>query len=91
MHQMAKTPTVKAPAERFTGDVWVDGITTATPPTRLTAALVRFAPCARTAWRRHALGEWHWHGTGPRPLHEPPRPVRVQQRSGHPGAPSRRR
>jgi hypothetical protein len=41
MRQLMKTPTVKAPAERFTGDVWVDGIATATPPAGLTAAVVR--------------------------------------------------
>jgi quercetin dioxygenase-like cupin family protein len=57
VHQLAQPPSVKAPAERFTGDAWVDGITTASPPSRLTAALVRFAPGARTAWHRHAVGQ----------------------------------
>ncbi|MFE5512264.1 cupin domain-containing protein [Streptomyces sp. NPDC056529] len=57
MEQLATPPTAKAPAERFTGDVWVDGIITALPPARLTAATVRFSPCARTAWHRHALGQ----------------------------------
>jgi quercetin dioxygenase-like cupin family protein len=57
MELLAKTPTVKAPAERFTGDVWVDMLAIGEAPSRLTAAAVHFAPCARTAWHRHALGQ----------------------------------
>lgn len=43
-------PTVKNPPEQFAGDVWVDPI--ASPhdgDQRMTVALVRFAPGARTA------------------------------------------
>lgn len=49
--------TAKAPAGRFTGDVWVDGITTGAGPGTATLATVRFAPCARTAWHCHANGQ----------------------------------
>ena len=51
-------PTSKGPADRFTGDVWVDPITAPRPATsRLSAGIVRFAPGARTAWHVHALGQ----------------------------------
>ncbi len=53
-----KAASAKAPAEQFTGDVWVDRI--AAPKEdgqRATASLVRFSPCARTAWHSHMLGQ----------------------------------
>ncbi|MEH0108874.1 cupin domain-containing protein [Tersicoccus sp. MR15.9] len=53
------TPTVKNPPEQFAGDVWVDPI--AAPhegDQRMTVALVRFAPGARTAWHSHARGQY---------------------------------
>jgi quercetin dioxygenase-like cupin family protein len=50
-------PTAKAVAERFTGDVWVDGITDGAGPGTATLAAVRFSPGARTAWHRHANGQ----------------------------------
>jgi quercetin dioxygenase-like cupin family protein len=49
---------VKNPPTQFTGDVWLDPI--ASPRTagqRMLVARVRFAPGARTAWHRHALGQ----------------------------------
>jgi quercetin dioxygenase-like cupin family protein len=52
-------PTIKNPPERFIGDVWVDAI--AAPhegDQRMTVALVRFAPGARTAWHSHARGQY---------------------------------
>jgi quercetin dioxygenase-like cupin family protein len=49
--------TSKAPAERFTGDVYVTPIKQAQPPSRLIAALVRFTPGARTNWHSHAVGQ----------------------------------
>lgn len=49
--------TAKAPAERFTGEVWVDGITNGTGPGTATLATVRFSPGARTAWHRHENGQ----------------------------------
>jgi quercetin dioxygenase-like cupin family protein len=48
--------TIKAPAARFTGDVYLTPITSP-EETRLTAALVRFTPGARTYWHSHALGQ----------------------------------
>ncbi|MFI5882324.1 cupin domain-containing protein [Streptomyces sp. NPDC051554] len=57
MKLLEKRPSAKAPPERFTGDVWVDTIAEAEEPSRLCAAMVRFSPCARTAWHRHALGQ----------------------------------
>jgi quercetin dioxygenase-like cupin family protein len=50
-------PSAKAPAERFTGDVWVDMLAQGAEPSRLRVGLVRFTPCARTAWHRHAVGQ----------------------------------
>ena len=49
--------TAKAAADRFTGDVWVDGITGGTGPGCARLAAVRFAPGARTAWHCHAHGQ----------------------------------
>ena len=50
-------PTTKAPAETFAGDAWVDLIVRGEAPSRLRAALVRFAPGARNAWHSHAVGQ----------------------------------
>jgi quercetin dioxygenase-like cupin family protein len=50
-------PTVKTPAERFTGDVYMTPISSGTGPSRMTVALVRFTPGARTNWHSHALGQ----------------------------------
>ncbi|WP_280365991.1 (R)-mandelonitrile lyase [Nocardia wallacei] len=57
MERIASTPTAKAPAERFTGDVYLNMIQTPTEPARLAAALVRFTPGARTNRHSHALGQ----------------------------------
>jgi len=54
---LPKQPTTKAPAETFAGDAWVDLIVRGEAPSRLRAALVRFAPGARNAWHRHAVGQ----------------------------------
>lgn len=48
---------MKAPAERFSGDVWVDAVASPPSPSRMTAGIVRFAPGVRTAWHVHALGQ----------------------------------
>jgi quercetin dioxygenase-like cupin family protein len=50
-------PTVKAPAERFTGDVYLTPIANGREPSRMTVALVRFTPGARTNWHSHAVGQ----------------------------------
>jgi quercetin dioxygenase-like cupin family protein len=52
-----KRPSSKGAAERFSGDVWVDMIAEGRAPSRLRAGVVRFSPCARTAWHRHAVGQ----------------------------------
>lgn len=57
MQFLPKQPTAKAPAETFTGDAWVDMIVRGEAPSRVRAALVRFAPGARNAWHRHAAGQ----------------------------------
>jgi quercetin dioxygenase-like cupin family protein len=51
------SPTVKGPAQTFTGDVYVNPIHNGAPPSRLVVALVRFTPGARTHWHSHALGQ----------------------------------
>jgi quercetin dioxygenase-like cupin family protein len=57
MELLTKNPTVKAHAERFTGDVWVDMVAEGQQPSRLRMGVVRFSPCARTAWHQHAVGQ----------------------------------
>lgn len=51
------TPTAKAPAQNFTGDVYVNPIKQAEEPSRLIVSLVRFTPGARTNWHSHAVGQ----------------------------------
>jgi quercetin dioxygenase-like cupin family protein len=50
-------PTVKTPASAFTGDVYMTPIYSGTGPSRMTAALVRFTPGARTNWHSHDVGQ----------------------------------
>jgi len=50
-------PSLRAPAEYFTGTVWQDPIVSAPNPARLNALRVRFDPGARTAWHTHPLGQ----------------------------------
>ncbi|MEJ8672712.1 cupin domain-containing protein [Streptomyces sp. MS1.AVA.1] len=57
MEHITETPTLKAPGERFTGDVYLNMIEAPTEPARLSAALVRFTPGARTNWHSHANGQ----------------------------------
>jgi quercetin dioxygenase-like cupin family protein len=57
MEISAKQPTVKGPAEPFTGDVWADPITRGLPPSRLNVAAVRLPPGARSAWYSHEGGQ----------------------------------
>jgi quercetin dioxygenase-like cupin family protein len=52
-----KAPTSKGPAEWFTGEVWFDVISRGEEPSRMRANSVHFAPGARTAWHRHAVGQ----------------------------------
>jgi quercetin dioxygenase-like cupin family protein len=47
----------KGPSEMFTGDVYYDIIVRGEEPSRVRANAVHFAPCARTAWHSHAMGQ----------------------------------
>src|ERR1700677_1734124 len=57
MEHITDTLTLKAPAARFTGDVYVNMIQAPAEPMRLAVGLVRFTPGARTNWHSHALGQ----------------------------------
>ncbi len=57
MEKQEKQPSAKGPAELFTGDVWFDVIAKGEEPSRMRVNVVRFAPGARTAWHRHAVGQ----------------------------------
>ena len=50
-------PTVRTPAEWFTGDVYLTPIYRGTDPSRMSVSLVRFTPGAHTHWHRHAVGQ----------------------------------
>jgi len=52
-----KRPTVKAPADFFTGDVWIDSIVQPSDHSTLSIGAVHFTPGARTAWHSHAGGQ----------------------------------
>lgn len=49
--------TSKGPAEWFTGDVYVDSITSPNEHSNLMVGHVHFAPGARTAWHTHPHGQ----------------------------------
>ena len=49
--------TSKGTPDRFVGDVWIDRLTSAEPPSRIRVSVVRFAPGARNAWHAHAVGQ----------------------------------
>jgi quercetin dioxygenase-like cupin family protein len=57
MEFQPKQPTVKASAQRFTGDAWIDVIAPGEEPSRVRVSAVRFAPGARNAWHAHAAGQ----------------------------------
>ena len=57
MEFLPRRPTVKAPADTFTGDAWYDVIIRGEEPSRIRVNVVRFAPGARTAWHAHARGQ----------------------------------
>ena len=50
-------PSVKGPADWFTGTVRVDPLFSAEEPAHTGAATVTFEPGARTAWHTHPLGQ----------------------------------
>lgn len=57
MEIISKQPSIKGPEEMFTGDVWFDVIARGEEPSRIRVNAVHFAPCSRTAWHRHAMGQ----------------------------------
>jgi quercetin dioxygenase-like cupin family protein len=57
METQPKTPSNKGPADRFTGDVWIDSIVQGEEPSRVRVNAVHFMPGARTAWHSHAVGQ----------------------------------
>ena len=50
-------PSVKGPAEWFSGTVRIDPLFEADPPGRISSASVTFEPGARTAWHTHPVGQ----------------------------------
>jgi quercetin dioxygenase-like cupin family protein len=50
-------PSVKGPADWFTGTVRIDPLFTAPAPARVAGAVVTFEAGARTAWHTHPLGQ----------------------------------
>ena len=53
----SKAPTVKGPADWFTGDVWIDSIVEPEGDSPLNIGAVHFTPGARTAWHSHDGGQ----------------------------------
>lgn len=51
-----KQPTVKGPAETFTGDVWIDGIAQGEEPSRVRVNTVRLSPGALGVLERSPFG-----------------------------------
>src|SRR5438552_17060122 len=52
-----KPPTMKGPADWFTGDVWIDPIVQPHGDSQLNIGAVHFTPGARTAWHSHDGGQ----------------------------------
>jgi len=50
-------PSVRGPADYFTGTVRVDPMFPATAPSRITGGHVTFEPGARSAWHTHPVGQ----------------------------------
>ena len=65
-----KQPTVKGPADWFTGDVYLDAIVRAEEPSRVNVSAVHFTPSARTAWHSHTVAQTLYVTDG-RGLHQP--------------------
>ena len=76
MQKLPKGPSTNGPSEIFTGDVYFDVIAKGEEPSRTRVNTVRFAPCARTAWHSHILGQT---------LHVTEGIGLVQSRGGDPG------
>jgi quercetin dioxygenase-like cupin family protein len=57
MEILDKQATTKGGPDIFTGDAWIDVIVRGEEPSRVRVNVVRFAPGARNAWHRHAVGQ----------------------------------
>lgn len=55
--RIGSQPSVKGPAEWFTGTVRIDSLFERQAPARVSGATVTFEPGARTAWHTHPLGQ----------------------------------
>ena len=55
--RIGSEPSVKGPAEYFTGTVRIDPLFESPDPARTFGASVTFEPGARTAWHTHPLGQ----------------------------------
>lgn len=57
MERQRKQQTRRGPREWFTGDVFIDGITSNEEAPRASLGAVHFTPAARTAWHAHDAGQ----------------------------------
>ena len=57
VHMVPVRPSMVGKKETFTGQVFIDEITTRDVPSRIRANAVQFSPRARTAWHSHAVGQ----------------------------------
>jgi quercetin dioxygenase-like cupin family protein len=57
INRIGSQPSVKAPAEYFTGTARIDPLFDAHPPARVSGGSVTFEPGARNAWHTHPLGQ----------------------------------
>lgn len=57
IHRSGSQPSVKGPADYFTGRVRIDPLFEAPEPARALGVSVTFEPGARNAWHTHPLGQ----------------------------------
>jgi quercetin dioxygenase-like cupin family protein len=57
INRIGSQPSMRGPADYFTGTVRIDPLVEAPAPARVRAASVTFEPGARTAWHTHPLGQ----------------------------------
>jgi len=57
IQRIGSKPSVKGPADWFTGTVRIDSSFDRADPARVNGAIVTFEPSARTAWHTHPLGQ----------------------------------
>lgn len=55
--RIGSQPSMKGPAEWFTGTVRIDSMFERDAPASINGAIVTFEPGARTAWHTHPLGQ----------------------------------